>query len=267
MRRTQQTFLALSAPALLTLAAVAAAGVAGIDTKILRLDVLRGDRSVGQMRLEVMTVGSLTVIDEDFTATFRAAGETTDAGFKSQIVYKGADTPNPTRGEVTTRIADFKIMTGKVTFSPTDGTWTAEAEATGFADTERKPFPTARSWSQSLSTTGRVLLTRAAFLHFAPRLLAAPGKIEDVTLVEFPDDIGFPKMLNFQPGCVLERRPAGADGKAEITLHRVFAGGNIRPLLVMTVDSAGKVVEMKLAPMKDGTFKFTLRPPAAGPKE
>ncbi len=248
-------------------AAAAVAGVAGIHTTNVRLDVFRGDRSVGRMRLEVMTVGSLAVIDEDFTATFRTAGETADAGFKSQIVYKGAATPNPTRGEVTTHIADFKLMTGKVTFSQAEDTWTADAEATGFADIQRHPFPTARSWSESLSTTGRLLLTHGAFLYFAPRLLPKAGKIEDVTLVEFPDNIAFPKMLTFQTGCVLQRSPAGADGKAGIALQRVFPGGNVRPLLTMTVNKAGKVLEMKLGRMKDGTFKYTLRPPAADATE
>lgn len=243
------------ATAVLVLATAAAGALAASDpvqTKTLRYDILVGRREAGRMRLEIMTVGDLTILEEEFTAPYRGGGKERDAGFSSQIVYKGSAKPAPSRAEVTTRIGKFKIMAGKVTFTQTGGQWAGQVEATGFADVEGHPFEQAREFTKTLSTTGDLLLTPAAFLYFAPRILPAPGKIENVVSVELPDDIGFPAMLNFKPDCVLERHAAGADGKADITLHRVYAGGNIVPLLKLTVDKAGQVEEMRLG-------KFTLR--------
>lgn len=260
MKRLNAAPAAVAALALVAAAVVALGASDAVDTKVVRYDILTGRRAVGQMRLEVMTVSDLTILEEDFTAPFRGGGKAQDAGFKSQIVYKGTDKPNPTRAEITTRIGRFKIMAGKVTFTRTGGQWAAEAEATGFADKEGKPFEKAREFTKTLSTSGDLLLTHAAFLYFAPRLLAGPGKIENVVHVELPDDIGFPEMLNLKPDCVLERHAAGADGKADITLHRVYAGGNIVPLLKMTVDKSGQVDEMRLG-------KFTLRRAASALEE
>ncbi len=237
---------------LATVAAVAPAASDPVETKTLRYDILLGRREAGRMRLEIMTVGDLTILEEEFTAPYRGGGKERDAGFSSQIVYKGSAKPAPSRAEVTTRIGKFKIMAGKVTFTQTAGQWAGQVEATGFADKEGKPFETAREFTKTLSTTGDLLLTHAAFLYFAPRLLPEPGKIENVVSVELPDDINFPEMLNFKPDCILERHVAGADGQANITLHRVYAGGNIVPLLKMTVDKGGQVEEMRLG-------KFTLR--------
>jgi len=260
MKSLHATHAAMAVLALAGAAAVALGASADVDTQILRYDVLTGRRAVGRMRLEVMTVSDLTVLEEDFTASFRSGGKERDAGFQSQIVYKGADKPHPSRAEVTTRIGKFKIMAGKVTFTRTEGQWAAEVEATGFADTDGKPFEDARSFEKTLSTSGRLLLTHAAFLHFAPRLLPKPGKIENVVHLELPDDIGFPEMLNLKPDCILQRHVAGPDGKADITLHRVYAGGNIVPLLKMTVDASGRVEEMDVG-------KFTLRRAASALEE
>jgi len=235
-------------------AAVLAGGSAPLETETLRFQVCEGDREVGQMRLEIMTIKDLAILKEEFTAPYRIKGKAFEAGFDGQVVYRGETKPAISRGEMSTHIGTFKIMEGKVSFSQTEGQWSAEVEATGYADTERQPFENARSWTKTLTTTGDLLLTHAAFLHFAPRLLKAPGKIENVTYVEFPDDIGWPEALSFMPDCVLERHAPGAEGKTEITLHRVYAGGNIVPLLKMTLDADGKVVEA-------GLGKFTLRPP------
>ncbi|MFO8013723.1 MAG: hypothetical protein R6X20_10515 [Phycisphaerae bacterium] len=251
------------APAVLALAAAGAVALAASDpvgTKTLRYDVLVGRRAAGQMRLEIMTVSDLTILEERFTAPYRGTGREVEAGYTSQVVYKGAGKPAPSRAEITTRVGRFKIMAGKVTFTKADGRWSAAVEATGFADKEGKPFETAREFTRTFTAEGDLLLTPAAFLYFAPRLLPEPGKIENVVQVELPDDINFPAMLNFKPDCILERHVAGADGKAEITLHRVYAGGNIVPLLKMTVDKAGQAEEMSLG-------KFTLRRAASALEE
>jgi len=255
MIRSQRPRIALLVLMAAGAAVVLAGGSTPLETETLRFQVCEGGREVGQMRLEVMTIKNLAILKETFTAPYRVKGKAFEAGFDSQVVYKGEGRPAISRGDMSTHIGTFKIMEGKVTFGQTEGQWAAEVEATGYADTERQPFENARSWTKTITTTGDLLLTHAAFLHFAPRLLKAPGKIEKVTYVEFPDDIGWPEALNFQTDCVLERHDAGVDGKAEITLHRVFAGGNIVPILKMTLGADGQVVEARLG-------KFTLRPPA-----
>jgi len=254
MRTRLHVPLALAAVALA--AGAARAGAPSLDTQVMRYDILKGRQAVGEMRLEVMSVGDLTIIEERFTAPFRVGGESRDAGFKSQMIYKGGSKPVPSRGEVTTHVGDFKIMAGKATFTQADGAWAAETEATGFADTECKPFENARKVVKTVPAPGSLLLTHAAFLHFGPRLLEGPGKIENVAHIEFPDNIAFPQLLNVEANCILERHAAKEDGTADITVHRVFAGGNIIPLLKMTVDAKGKVVEMRLG-------HFTLQPVAS----
>jgi len=263
MKRLHAAYAATAVAAAALAAAVALGGSTDVETRTLRFDVLIGRRTAGTMRLEVMTVSDLTVIDEEFAIPYRSSGREKDAGYTSQIVYKGAEKPNPTRAEITTRIGEFKIMTGKATFTQSNGRWAADAKTTGFADTEGNPFETARTFTNTSDTAGDLLLTHAAFLHFAPRLLPKPGKIENVVHVKLPDNLGHEAMLNFEPGCILQRHPADADGQADITLHRVYAGGNIEPVLKMTVGPRGQMTEAKLVRLKGGGFRLTLRPAAS----
>ena len=149
----------------------------GITTEAQSFDVFIGSRKVGFMRLKIMAVKDVVILDEGLTVPFTAGGKTRKADVDSQVVFRGATSPLPQRGKLTTRVAGFKVMDGTVEFTPASGGLAAKAEATGYADVERMPFDTPRTWEKELSVPGEMVLTRAAMLYFAPRLLPRPGKI------------------------------------------------------------------------------------------
>ena len=224
-----------------------------VKTEVTHYDVCIGKRKVGHMRLKVMSIKDLVILDEEFVGPFKIRGKTEEAGFESQVVFRGTDKPMPVRGKVTTSIGTFKLMEGSVEFKSSDTGLAAKAEATGYADVEKKPFDTPRTWEKEIPAPGDLFLTHAAMLLYAPKLLPRPGKIENVTQIVFPANFNWPALITMNPDCVLERHPTALDGTAEITLHRVFVGGNIKPLIKLTVDAEGKVVEF--------TFSdFVLRP-------
>ena len=232
----------------------------GITTEERRFDVCIGKRTVGSMRLKIMAVKDVVILDEELAVPYAVKGKTHEARVDSQVVFRGAARPLPQRGKLTTHVASFKIMDGAVEFTPASGGLAAKAQATGYADVERNPFETPRTWEKELSVPGEVILTRAAMLYFAPRLLPKPGKIENVTQLIFPSDFGWPSLLSTSTDCVLQRHPATLEGTAEITLHRVYVGGNIRPLLKMTLDAEDQVVEFRFG-------DFTVRPVSPPPAE
>jgi len=231
----------------------------GITTEVHEFDVFRSGRKVGHMRLKIMTVKDVVILDEELEVPFKGKGKAFPARVESQVVFRGAASPMPQRGKLTARIGNFKIMDGTVEFTPASGGLSAKAEATGYADVERNPFETPRTWEKQLSLPGEMVLTRAAMLHFAPRLLPRPGKIENVTQLVFPHGFGWPSLISVNADCVLQRHPTSLEGTADITLHRVFVGGNIKSLLKMTVDAENKVVEFRFG-------GFTVRP-ASTPSE
>ncbi len=225
----------------------------GITTEVQSFDVFIGNRKVGFMRLKIMAVKDVVILDEELTVPFTVSGKTRKADVDSQVVFRGATSPLPQRGKLTTRVLGFKVMDGAVEFTPASGGLAAKAEATGYADVERNPFDTPRTWEKELSVPGKVVLTRAAMLYFAPRLLPRLGKIENVTQLVFPANFNWPALITVNPDCVLQRHPTSLEGTADITLHRVYVGGNIKALLKMTVDAENKVVEFRFG-------NFTVRP-------
>ena len=230
-----------------------------VKTEVTHYDVCIGKRKVGHMRLKVMSIKDLVILDEEFVGPFKIRGKTEEAGFESQVVLRGTDKPVPVRGNVTTSIGTFKLMEGSVEFKSSDTGLAAKAEATGYADIEKKPFDTPRTWEKEIPAPGDLFLTHAAMLLYAPKLLPKPGKIENVTQLVFPHGFGWPSLISVNADCVLQRHPTSLEGTADITLHRVFVGGNIKSLLKMTVDAENKVVEFRFG-------DFTVRP-ASTPSE
>jgi len=275
MRRVGGFLLATAGLILVALAALPTRGPAGparaeaaeagdaadaespVRTEILEFDILAGTRKIGHMRLKKMIVKDLVILDTEFLAPYK----TQEAGFDSQVVYRGTAKPVPQRGKATTRLAGFKLMDGSVEFKASGEELTAQTEAIGYADIERKPFAVPRTTKKDVTVTAAMALTHAALLHFGPTLLPVPGRIEKVAQLEFPDDIAYPALVSFKADCVLARKPENAEGLSEIALERVFAGGNAIPLMSMTVDRDGKIVETAVG-------RFVMRPakPAVGEK-
>jgi len=230
----------------------------GITTNVRQFDVFRGSRNVGHIRLKIMAVKDLVILDEELSVPISVRGKTSEARAESQVVLRGATRPLPQRGKLTTYVGTFKIMDGTVEFTSAADGLTAKAEATGYADLERHPFNTPRTWEKQVPVPGEMVLTRAAMLYFAPRLLPKPGKIENVTRLAFPAGFDWPALIGASPDCVLQRHPATPEGTADITLHRVFAGGNIKTMMKLTVDAQNQVVEFHFPAGKGPAF--TVRP-------
>ena len=261
MRRVEWALGAAIGTLLLVLAAAAAFGPAGaaraeapdlespVRTEVEQYDILSGSRKVGHMRLKKMIVKDLVILDTEFVAPYK----TQDAGFETQVVYRGTDKPVPQRGKAVTRLGGFKLMEGAVEFAASGEQLTGKTETTGYADTDRKPFETPRTVKKDVTVTAALVLTHPALLHFGPLLLPAPGRIEKVAQMEIPDDLGYPQLVGFRPDCVLVRKPETADGLSEIALERVFAGGNAVAVMKMMIDRDGKIVESDLG-------RFVLRP-------
>ena len=255
-----------SAPAAAPPSATGPAAPAPVRTEDWRFDVFEGQKKVGRMRLRITTVRDILVLDEDFAAPFK--GE--DAGFESQIVYKGAAPPVPQRAKVTSRVGSFKLMEGAIAFAAivgegaagaagTGGGLVAKETAIGYADKDRQPFAKPQTVTRQVILPAAVVLNHAAFLWFAPRLLTRAGRLDKVTCLVLPADIEFPERASFAPDAVLERRPITDDGRVEFALKRVYPGGNTATQYSMTTDRKGRVLEARLG-------KFVLRAEAPDAK-
>jgi len=239
-------------------APAAPAGVAeeaGVRSEDLRFDIYTDNQKVGHLFLKIMAVADAAILDEEFAAPFKAQ----EAFFESKIVYRGTGRPVPQSAKVNTRFGAVNVMSGAITFTAAGGTLTAKEEATGFADRDRKLLSKPLVSTKESVVPKGLVLTYAAFLYFAPRLLPAPGQLENVVYTEFPADINFPSLIKFNPDVVLTRAAETADGRSEFMVKRLYPGGNFIPITVMTIDKEGRIVETRVG-------QFTLVPEGAKPR-
>jgi hypothetical protein len=239
-------------------APAAPAGVAeeaGVRSEDLRFDIYTDNQKVGHLFLKIMAVADAAILDEEFAAPFKAQ----EAFFESKIVYRGTGRPVPQSAKVNTRFGAVNVMSGAITFTAAGGTLTAKEEATGFADRDRKLLTKPLVSTKETVVPKGLVLTYAAFLYFAPRLLPEPGQLENVVYTEFPADINFPSLIKFNPDVVLARAAETADGRSEFMVKRLYPGGNFIPITVMTIDKEGRIVETRVG-------QFTLVPEGAKPR-
>ncbi|MBM4017874.1 MAG: hypothetical protein FJ288_06015 [Planctomycetes bacterium] len=220
-----------------------------IETQESAWDVFAEGRKVGRARFKIMTVRDLAIIDQEFSASIKGK----ETAFDSQVTYRVGPPPRPERARVSTRLGQLKLMEGTLAF----GAGGVKADVSGYADKEQKPLVTALQASKDVPVPQGVVLTYAALMFFAPRVLPEPGRAK-AAYMEFPADLNFPDIVFFNPDCVLSRSEPGPDGRTEFALRRMLAGGNAIDLAVMTVDKAGKVQEVRLR-------RFTFRPEGAPP--
>jgi len=214
-------------------------------------DLFAENQKVGRMRLRIMTVSDRVIMDKEVAVKFKGQQE---VGYDTQEVYLAAPKPVPQRGKAVTRFGDVKLMEGSLVFEAKDGgQLSARMEATGFTDKDRKPQAKAVTFKKELPVPEGTVLTYVALLYFAPRLLPAAGEKGGIVLMELPDDLDFPALVNFKSDCVLTRSAPNAEGNAEFLLKQVLAGGNPVPLATITMDKAGNVIETRLD-------RYTLRP-------
>ena len=212
-------------------------------------DVFVENQKAGKIRIKVLTVRDLVIIEESLAATLRGK----DIAFDNQIVYKAGAEPRPLRGKATTRLGNLKLMEGAAVFSDA----TVKTEVSGYTDKDLKPLKESVQETKDTPVPAGLALTYPAFMYFAPKLLPEAGQIQKVSYLEFPRDVAFPELVFFNPDGVLSRGPTDGQGKTEFALRHVFSGGNAENLAAMTVDKAGKILEVRLRP-------FVLRPEGIG---
>lgn len=252
----------LSVPVALAQSPTPPKDAAPVVNEEMRFDVFVEDLKVGSMRIKILSVRDVAIIDHELSISLKGQQE---AGFESQITFRGTDKPVPQRGKVSTHSGTFKLMDGTLAFTATaaggDEPSAAKAEITGYADAKRKPISQPLVQSKEILVPSGQVLTFPALLYFAPRLLANAAQLNKVVYMRFPEDIDYPAILDLKDNCVLSRGQPGADGRTEYSLRQVFAGGNPVPLASLTFDRDGKVVAGRYG--VDG--KYTIRPPAAAP--
>ena len=228
-----------------------------VETQEFAYDVFMNESKVGHMTLKVTSVREVRILEEEFQAPFKGK----EAGFESQITYRGGIWPKPLRGKVTTHLRTFRLMDGTVAFAAKEGEAgggesTVKVEATGFADKDGKPVAQPVQSTKEMPVPAGRVLSYPAFLYFAPQMLPEPGQVKKVAYMTFPADLNYPEVVAFTPDGVLTRSPPDERGVSTIELGRIYAGGNMVPLVSMTVDAKGQVVESRMG-------KYTLRPPPA----
>jgi hypothetical protein len=235
---------------MLTWAPGRAAGEAAatIETRESNWDVFVGNQNAGRVHLKTMAIRDLVIIEENLTVNLKGK----ETSFDNQIVYKTGNPPRPVRGKATTRLGSLKLMEGKAEFSDAS----VKTEISGYTDKDLKPVTTPLTEAKDTPLPPGLILTYPAFMYFAPRVLPDTGQMQKVAYLEFPSGVAFPELVFANPDCVLTRGPAASDGRFEIALRRVFAGGNFENLVAMTVDKQGEILELRLRP-------FTLRPAAS----
>jgi hypothetical protein len=144
-------------------------------------------------------------------------------------------------------------MEGSVVFTSTGLDPGAKMTVSGFVDKEGKLLEKPLTETRTLPVPAGTVLTHGTLLYFAPKLLTEVGQNDKIAFEFLPFDIAYPGLLSFRPGCVLIRAPATPDGNSVFTVKQIFPGGNEEKLCILTLDKAGRVVELRLP-------KYTLRP-------
>lgn len=227
--------------------------------------VFTGPTRIGHAHRTVTKVFDTIILEEKFQALIKGKV----ARFETVVVYRTGNPPQPQEGKAATLLGDVKLMEGKVTVAAKPGEkGVAQIEVTGFADRNLKVHePPLKQTTEQPLPEGPILF-QSALLYLAPRLLPKAGRLEGVTLAEFPDDIDFPELLNLKPGRALERTAPDPTGRWQILLKAPQGGGRGEvPVARLTFDGNGALVKYEWA-------KFVFQPssqeealaPVEGPK-
>ncbi|MDP6635565.1 MAG: hypothetical protein QGG42_11735 [Phycisphaerae bacterium] len=189
------------------------------------------------------------VITETMTLSVR--GKT--FAYKSTLVCADKDGVSPLEGSVETRLGDKICMTGTVKFSPTGRTFDYECTGRLNAKTGQALNPAKKYDKKGRAAPAGMLVFQSAVPSIGPRILPAEGELEDIVLVEFPDDVAAPEIINFKTGNRLVRSKPDAGGGYEIQL---FGPRSKNTIASYRFDKNNQVVSMELF------GKFSLRPVA-----
>ena len=211
-------------------------------------DVYADKDKVGKMRLKVVSVSGVAIIDEDF----EAALDGKEVAFTVQQVFRGGDKPVPSKAKVTTRFGTYKAMEGTLAFTEGSAGLVAKVTMTGYVDAKGNLFAKPPTETKDLTVPGGTVLTHASLIYFGARLLPAAGQKDKIVWAELPLWVEYPNLVNFRSGCLLVRSRPAKDGTTQFAVKQTYPGGNEDLLTTMTLDAAGKVIELRLP-------KYTLR--------
>jgi hypothetical protein len=212
--------------------------------------VFAGSARVGYAHHKVSRVFGTLIVEEQFQALIKGKV----ARFDTVVVYATKGGPQPQEATATTALAGVKLMEGKVTFDAKGGEKAAaRIQVKGFADRNLKITSPPKAQTSEQPVPDGPVVFQSALPYVAPLLVPKAGRLEGVTLAEFPDDIDFPALLNLKPGRTLERTAPDPTGRWQIVMTAPQRGGPPAPVARMTFDEKGALVKHEWA-------KFVFQP-------
>jgi len=158
-------------------------------------------------------------------------------GWESTVRYRTKPSYVPLSGTAETTIDGKTWMKGTVTFAEK----TYDISGRGFLDrTSGEPIDRPREFvKRGIPIPRGTLIFQSALPILAPRLLRKPGELRDIVVVEFPDDISPPELINIKEGYRLVREEADDAGKYRISL---FGPHHKRGLSSLQYDRKGDLL-------------------------
>lgn len=196
-----------------------------------------GEQDLGTYELKTVARPSDKRIDITESASIHVRGSRLE--FQSVVTYGTAGSPVPEKGTTETKIDGKICMQGTVAF--TEKTFHLECIGLMEKRTLEAIDPPRKFEKQDLPKPPGVLLFLSALAVIGPRLLAKEGTLENVHLVEFPDDIGAPELINLEEGHRIVRGKPDAQGAYDMELFSPYAEDSI---LKVRFDAKDRVVQI-----------------------
>jgi hypothetical protein len=161
------------------------------------------------------------------------------ARYKSTVVYTTVPELAPLWARVETKVDNATCMTGDVAF-------TAESfniSGKGFLNKRSlEPIDPPETFEDTdMPLPDGVLIFQSVFPVIGPRFLPEQGQLDNVTFVEFPDDIVAPELVNLKQNYRLTRDAPDQQGNY---LMKIFAPNSDQPVYAARFDKNNKVTEM-----------------------
>ena len=156
-----------------------------------------------------------------FAETFTYPYRDKNAGFESTVLFKDGPALTLKSGSVETKVDGKVCMRGSFTISSTLGKRMIEGECTGFLNkrTGEAVDPPKKYPMPGTPLPEGQLVFPFMLMATGPRILPKEGELNNVVVVEFPDDIGAPELINFKENGRLERKKPDAKGEYDLNLY------------------------------------------------
>lgn len=183
-----------------------------------------GDKKLGTYTLKAVEEKKSRTIRFSETLTMPHRGK--NAGVESTVIFKDDPALTLKSGFLETKVDGKLCMRGSFTISSTLGRRMIEGECTGFLN-KRKGYEEAFDPPKKAPRASRPLPKGLLVFPFilmvtGPRILPEEGELNNVVVVEFPDDIGFPELISFKEKgnhFRLERKNPNKKGEYDLNLY------------------------------------------------